>query len=140
MEEAKKQTKIEQFLDEIVSYDFFDRDYGIIREGRENVLVRNYIIKCLILLDGECWRYFARLGDCKQSIEWYAKRWEENEMSMQRNLFKSALEYLECAFGQGQSEIKLECLPLLVYFADAAQEKEMEPEAFREWWEFLERD
>jgi len=55
----------------------------------------------------------------------------------EKNTLVSAIEYLTEAFSFGTIKIRKEQLPLLICLAEVAQNEEILPEVFKEWWEIV---
>ena len=140
MPEKYVQAKMEQFLDEMLCYEFINKSCGITKEPEKDTFVRVCMIKSMLLSDREYWRSFAKEASLEAHICRYIEMWEEKETSMQQNLFRSAIEFLGQAFLEKEVVVKIEWLPLLTYLAEDAQDKEMTPEDFRTWWHFLRKE
>ena len=113
------ESNLEKFFEEILQSEFFaNRTMEQKKEGR-----RGGVITGMMLVDNSdevVWNYYRHI--------------EGTECSMQKNTLRSAIEYLENAFPEGTQNIHTEDIPILIYLADAAEYKEIEPARFREWW------
>ena len=71
----------------------------------------------------------------------YVESIKESYTDQQKNTLKSAIEYLENAFPEGNKDIKTTSMPLLIYLADVAEYEELSPRRFKDWWLcFIEKD
>ena len=114
------ESELELFLKEIQKSHFFSAKEKTMIQKRDE---RKKLIIGMVLLN-----------------ERYCNWAEEKDCNMQKNTLRSAIEYLENAFPEGGDSINAEDIPTLIYLADVAEYKEIEPEAFREWWFALEKD
>jgi len=103
------ESKLELFLEEVLKSKFFS-NRNIEQNSEEE---RKILIMGMMLLDDSD---------------------EKHDCNMRKNTLRSAIEYLEHAFPEGGENIPTEDIPILIYLADMAEYKEIEPERFREWW------
>lgn len=52
-------------------------------------------------------------------------------------MIESAVEYLSDAFPVKNKQIRKISVPILLYLADVAQDAEIKPKFFREWWDYF---
>ena len=99
--------------------------------------MRLCIARCMILLDANSMSEYVLKELQKTSVEAYMKENEENYSDRQKNIFKSAIEYLRDAFGEERTQINLKIVPILVCLADIAQDNEIKPQVFKLWWDCI---
>lgn len=113
------EVNLEKFFEEILQSEFFAN--RTMKQKKEEW--RECLIRGMMLMDNSneaIWNYY---------------RWINGiECNMHKNTLRSAIEYLENAFPEGAQYICVEDISILIYLADAAEYKEIEPERFREWW------
>lgn len=73
----------------------------------------------------------------ENSILEYSESIREHYSDKQSNILKSAIQYLTDAFPEKQKQIRKISIPMLLYLADVAEDAEIKPRFFRDWWSFF---
>lgn len=71
------------------------------------------------------------------SILEYSESIRENYSDRQSNILKSAIQYLTDAFPEKNKQLRKISIPMLIYLADAAEDAEIKPRFFRDWWNYF---
>lgn len=98
---------------------------------------KKYLIQSMMLLDTKYNADFELKDFSENSIREYSEYIGENYSAKQRNILKSAFQYLADAFSEKQEQITQMNIPMMVYLADVAEDAEIEPEVFRDWWGYF---
>ena len=97
--------------------------------------------KCLLqgmmLLDTNYVSGFGLKDFSENSILEYSESIRESYSDRQSNILKSAIQYLTDAFPEKNKQIRKISIPILIYLADIAEDAEIKPMFFRQWWEFF---
>ena len=67
----------------------------------------------------------------------YSESIRENYSDRQSNILKSAIQYLTDAFPEKNKQLRKISIPMLIYLADAAEDAEIKPRFFRDWWNYF---
>lgn len=95
------------------------------------------LLQGMMLLDTNYVSGFELKDFSEDSILEYAENIRENYSDRQENMIKSAVEYLSDAFPVKNKQIRKISVPILIYMADVAEDAEIKPRYFREWWDFF---
>lgn len=122
-------------LKELLASKFFTESCSFTKEQ----LIANDSQRCLLqammLLDRYYVSGFEVRNFSEASIMEYAEGIKENYTDKQRNLLKSVVQYLTDAFPKRNKNLKKINIPILLYLADVAENFEIKPVHFRQWWE-----
>lgn len=95
------------------------------------------LLQSMMLLDTNYVAGFELKDFSEVSILEYLESIRENYSDRQCNLLKSSIQYLEDAFPEKNRQIRKISIPMLVYLADVAEDAEIKPRFFRQWWEYF---
>ena len=95
------------------------------------------LIQSMMLLDTNNVPDFELKDFSENSILEYSESIRENYSDKQSNILKSAIQYLTDAFPEKQKQIRKISIPMLIYLADVAEDAEIKPRFFRDWWSFF---
>lgn len=98
---------------------------------------RRCLLQSMMLLDTSYVTGFELKDFSEVSILEYSESIRDNYSDKQRNLVKSAIQYLTDAFPEKNRQIRKISIPMLVYMADVAEDAEIKPRFFRQWWEYF---
>lgn len=95
------------------------------------------LLQSMMLLDTNYVAGFELKDFSEVSILEYSESIRENYSDRQCNLLKSSIQYLADAFPEKNRQIRKISIPMLVYLADVAEDAEIKPRFFRQWWEYF---
>lgn len=95
------------------------------------------LIQSMMLLDTNNVPDFELKDFSENSILEYSESIREKYSDKQCNILKSAIQYLTDAFPEKNKQLRKISIPTLVYMADIAEDKEIKPMYFRQWFEFF---
>ena len=95
------------------------------------------LLQSMMLLDTNYVSGFELKDFSEVSILEYSESIRQNYSDKQCNLLKSAIQYLTDAFPEKNKQIRKISIPMLVYLADVAEDAEIKPRFFRQWWEYF---
>lgn len=95
------------------------------------------LLQGMMLLDTNYVAGFELKDFSDDSILAYAEDIRQNYSDRQVNMIESAVEYLSDAFPVKNKQIRKISVPILLYLADVAQDAEIKPKYFREWWDYF---
>lgn len=95
------------------------------------------LLQGMMLLDTNYVSGFELKDFSENSILEYSENIRDNYSDKQVNMIESAVEYLSDAFPVKHKEIRKISAPILLYMADVAQDAEIKPRYFREWWDYF---
>lgn len=95
------------------------------------------LIQSMMLLDTNNVPDFELKDFSENSILEYSESIRGTYTDKQSNILKSAIQYLTDAFPEKNKQLRKISIPTLVYMADIAEDKEIKPMYFRQWFEFF---
>ena len=95
------------------------------------------LLQGMMLLDTNYAAGFELKDFSEDSILAYAENIRQNYSDRQANMIESAVEYLSDAFPVKNKQIRKISVPTLLYLADVAQDAEIKPRYFRDWWDYF---
>ena len=95
------------------------------------------LLQSMMLLDTNYIAGFEMKDFSENSILEYAESIRNSYSDRQSNMLKSAIQYLTDAFPEKNKQIRKISIPMLIYMADVAEDAEIKPMYFRQWWEFF---
>lgn len=95
------------------------------------------LLQGMMLLDTNYAAGFELKDFSEDSILAYAENIRQNYSDRQANMIESAVEYLSDAFPVKNRQIRKISVPTLLYLADVAEDAEIKPRYFREWWDYF---
>lgn len=95
------------------------------------------ILQTMMLMDRNYVSGFELKDFSEASIMEYAESVKGNYTHKQSNLLHSVVQYLTDAFPEKNKLLKKINIPMLLYLADIAEDAEISPLCFRQWWEYF---
>lgn len=95
------------------------------------------LLQGMMLLDRNYVPGFELKDFSETSIMEYAEGIKGNYTAKQSNLLHSVVQYLTEAFPEKNKQLKKINIPMLLYLADVAEDAEIKPMYFRQWFEYF---
>lgn len=95
------------------------------------------LLQSMMLLDTNYSSGFELKDFSETSILEYSESLRGNYSAKQENMLESAIQYLADAFPERNKCIRKISIPMLIYLADIAEDAEIKPRHFREWWSYF---
>ena len=95
------------------------------------------LIQGMMLLDTNIVPNFELKDFSENEILVYSESIRENYSDKQKNILESAIQYLSDAFPEKNKNIRKISIPMLIYLANTAEDMELKPRFFRDWWNFF---
>lgn len=134
---AKVGVEIAEFINELLTSKFFTTSCNFSKAQLKANDDQKVLIQSMMLLDTNNVSDFELKDFSENSILEYSENIRENYGDKQRDIVKSAIEYLTDAFPEKNKQLRKISIPMLVYLADAAMDKEIKPMYFRQWFEYF---
>lgn len=134
---AKVGVEIAEFINELLTSKFFTTSCNFSKAQLKASDDQKVLIQGMMLLDTNNVSDFELKDFSETSILEYSEGIRENYSDKQRDIVKSAIEYLTDAFPEKNKQLRKISIPMLVYLADAAMDKEIKPMYFRQWYEYF---
>lgn len=134
---AKVGVEIAEFINELLTSKFFTTSCNFSKAQLKASDDQKVLIQSMMLLDTNNVADFELKDFSETSILEYSEGIRENYSDKQRDIVKSAIEYLTDAFPEKNKQLRKISIPMLVYLADAAMDKEIKPMYFRQWFEYF---
>ncbi len=135
--ELRGDMELAGMIRELLSSSFFRVSCNFTRAQRKARDDQRALLQSMMFLAAKYaanfeWRDFseASILECSESIR-------RNYSDKQCNLLKSAIQYLADAFPEKNEQLREISIPPLIYLADVAEDAEIKPEFFRQWWEYF---
>lgn len=127
-------------LDEILQSRFFVVSCSFTREQIKAGDDRICLLQGMMLLDAKYVAGFGPRDFSEGSALEYSESIKDNYSDKQRNVLKSAIQYLTDAFPEKDQNLKKANIPIVVYISDAAMDAGIRPMSFRRWWEVFTKE
>ena len=134
---AKVGVKIAEFINELLTSKFFTTSCNFSKAQLKASDDQKVLIQSMMLLDTNNVSDFELKDFSENSILEYSESIREKYSDKQCNILKSAIQYLTDAFPEKNKQLRKISIPMLVYLADAAMDKEIKPMYFRQWYEYF---
>lgn len=134
---AKVGVEIAEFINELLTSKFFTTSCNFSKAQLKASDDQKVLIQSMMLLDTNNVADFELKDFSENSILEYSESIRENYSDKQSNILKSAIQYLTDAFPEKNKQLRKISIPTLVYMADIAEDKEIKPMYFRQWFEFF---
>ncbi|MBO5373546.1 MAG: DUF262 domain-containing protein [Lachnospiraceae bacterium] len=95
------------------------------------------LLQAMMLLDRNYVHGFEIKDFSETSIMEYAEGIKGSYTAKQSNLLYSVVQYLTEAFPKKNKQLKKINIPMLLYLADVAEDAEIKPKYFRQWFEYF---
>lgn len=138
---AKAGTDVAILLNELLASKFFTESCNFTKGQLKASDDQRCLLQAMMLLDRNYVSGFEVRDFSETSIMEYAESIKGNYTDKQSNLLKAVVQYLTEAFPEKNKNLKKISIPILLYLADIAEDFEIKPMYFRQWWEcFTEED
>lgn len=134
---AKVGVEIAELINELLTSKFFTTSCNFSKAQLKASDDQKVLIQSMMLLDTNNVLDFELKDFSENSILEYSESIRENYSDKQSNILKSAIQYLTDAFPEKNKQLRKISIPTLVYMADIAEDKEIKPMYFRQWFEFF---
>ena len=126
---ARAGTDVAILLNDLLTSKFFTESASFTKAQLKTSDDQRCLLQAMMLLDRNYVSGFE-MKDFSESIKGcYTDK--------QSNLLRSAVQYLTEAFPVKDKQLKKINIPMLIYLADVAEDAEIRPMLFRQWWEFF---
>lgn len=134
---AKVGVEIAELINGLLTSKFFTVSCNFSKAQLKASDDQKVLIQSMMLLDTNNVPDFELKDFSENSILEYSESIRENYSDKQSNILKSAIQYLTDAFPEKNKQLRKISIPTLVYMADIAEDKEIKPMYFRQWFEFF---
>lgn len=134
---AKVGVEIAEFINELLTSKFFTVSCNFSKAQLKASDDQKVLIQSMMLLDTNNVPDFELKDFSENSILEYSESIRGTYTDKQSNILKSAIQYLTDAFPEKNKQLRKISIPTLVYMADIAEDKEIKPMYFRQWFEFF---
>jgi len=135
--DKKESSKCEELIQELLASSFFTGSCNFSKDQRMSHEDRNVLIRSMMLLDLTNVPDYEPPDFSEKSISEYWENIRETYSDKQSNIMKSAIQYLTDAFPKKNEQLRKNFIPMLVYVADIAEDKEIRPTSFRQWFAYF---
>ena len=134
---AKAGTDVAILLNELLSSHFFAESASFTKSQLKTSDDQRCLLQAMMLLDRNYVSGFEMKDFSETSLMEYAESIKGCYTDRQSNLLRSTVQYLTDAFPVRDKNLKKINIPMLLYLADVAEDAEIRPILFRQWWEFF---
>ena len=134
---AKSGTEVAILLNELLGSHFLAESASFTKAQIKASDDQRCLFQAMMLLDRNYIAGFEFKDFSETSIKEYAESIKGCYTDKQSNLLRSTVQYLTEAFPQPNKQLKKISIPMLLYLADVAEDTEIKPMYFRQWWEFF---
>lgn len=134
---AKVGVEIAELINELLTSKFFTVSCNFSKAQLKASDDQKVLIQSMMLLDTNNVPDFELKDFSENSILEYSESIRRTYTDKQSNILKSAIQYLTDAFPEKNKQLRKISIPTLVYMADIAEDKEIKPMYFRQWFEFF---
>lgn len=138
---AKAGTDVAILLNDLLTSKFFTESASFTKTQIKASDDQRCLLQAMMLLDRNYVAGFEFKDFSETSLMEYAESIKGCYSDKQSNLLRSTVQYLTDAFPANNKQLKKINIPILLYVADVAEDAEIKPMYFRQWWEtFTEED
>ena len=134
---AKVGVEIAELINELLTSKFFTTSCNFSKAQLKASDDQKVLIQSMMLLDTNNVLDIELKDFSENSILEYSESIRGTYTDKQSNILKSAIQYLTDAFPEKNKQLRKISIPTLVYMADIAEDKEIKPMYFRQWFEFF---
>ena len=134
---AKVGVEIAELINELLTSKFFTTSCNFSKAQLKASDDQKVLIQSMMLLDTNNVPDFELKDFSENSMLEYSESIRGTYTDKQSNILKSAIQYLTDAFPEKNKQLRKISIPTLVYMADIAEDKEIKPMYFRQWFEFF---
>jgi len=134
---ARAGTDVAILLNELLKSHFFSESAFFTKSQLKTSDDQRCLLQAMVLLDRNYVSGFEMKDFSETSLMEYAESIKGCYTDKQSNLLRSAVQYLTEAFPVKDKQLKKINIPMLIYLADVAEDVEIRPMLFRQWWEYF---
>lgn len=134
---AKVGVEIAELINGLLTSKFFTVSCNFSKAQLKASDDQKVLIQSMMLLDTNNIPDFELKDFSENSILEYSESIRGTYTDKQSNILKSAIQYLTDTFPEKNKQLRKISIPTLVYMADIAEDKEIKPMYFRQWFEFF---
>lgn len=134
---AKIGVELAELMNELLASKFFVTGCNFSRVQLKASDDQRCLLQAMMLLDTNNVLDFELKDFSETSILEYSESIRENYSDRQSNILKSAIQYLTDAFPEKNKQLRKISIPMLIYLADVAEDAEIKPRFFRDWWNYF---
>lgn len=134
---AKAGTDVAILLNELLTSKFFTESASFTKSQLKTSDDQRCLLQAMMLLDRNYVSGFQFKDFSETSLMEYAESIKGCYTDKQSNLLRSTVQYLTEAFPVKDKQLKKINIPMLLYLADVAEDTEVKPLYFRQWWNFF---
>lgn len=134
---AKAGTDVAILLNDLLTSKFFTESASFTKAQLKTSDDQRCLLQAMMLLDRNYVSGFEFENFSETSLMEYAESIKGCYSDKQSNLLRSAVQYLTETFPVRDKNLKKINIPMLLYLADVAEDAEIRPMLFRQWWEFF---
>lgn len=132
--QTKVGVQLAEMLSEMLASKFFTTSCNFSKAELKDSDDQRSLIQAMMLLDTKNIPDFELKDFSENAMLSYLENIRENYSNKQKNILESAIQYLTDAFPKKNDYICMISIPMLVYLADVAEDAEIKPEFFGNWW------
>lgn len=134
---AKIGVELAELMNELLASKFFVTGCNFSKAQLKASDDQRCLLQAMMLLDTNNVPDFELKDFSETSILEYSESIRENYSDRQSNILKSAIQYLTDAFPEKNKQLRKISIPMLIYLADVAEDAEIKPRFFRDWWNYF---
>lgn len=124
-------------MNELLKSKFFIESANFTKSQIKSEDPQRVLFQSMMLLDSIYADDFILKDFSENTIMDYASSIKNQYGDKQRNIIKSAIEFLDMAFPKKNKEIRKIHIPMLVFLADLSINTSVSAMEFRQWWEYF---
>ncbi len=134
---SKIGVQLAEMMNELLASKFFTTSCNFSKAQLKASDDQRSLIQSMMLLDTNNVPDFELKDFSENKILSYSESIRENYSNKQKNILESAIQYLSDAFPEKNKNIRKISIPMLIYLADVAEDAEIKPMYFRQWFEYF---
>lgn len=134
---AKIGVELAELMNELLASKFFVTGCNFSKAQLKASDDQRCLLQAMMLLDTNNVPDFELKDFSETSILEYSESIRENYSDRQSNILKSAIQYLTDAFPEKNKQLRKISISMLIYLADVAEDAEIKPRFFRDWWNYF---
>ncbi len=134
---AKIGVELAGMINELLTSRFFTTSCNFSKAQLKASDDQKCLLQAMMLLDTNNVPDFELKDFSETAILEYSESIRENYSDRQSNILKSAIQYLTDAFPEKNKQLRKISIPMLIYLADVAEDAEIKPRFFRDWWNYF---
>lgn len=134
---ARAGTDVAILLNELLTSHFFAESASFTKAQLKTSDDQRCLLQAMMILDRNYAAGFEFRDISETSLMEYAENIKGCYTARQSSLLRSTVQYLTEAFPVKEKQLKKINIPMLLYLADVAEDAEIRPMYFRQWFEFF---